>query len=102
MTKLGVWKEASGRLIRADSVRSAMAFVDRGEAPFGIVYETDALIDKKVRVVDMFPADSHLPIVYPVALTAAGRADAAKFVDYIRGPAGDLVFKAYGFEVLHR
>jgi molybdate transport system substrate-binding protein len=101
LTKLGVWKEVSDRLIRADSVRSAMAFVDRGEAPLGIVYETDALIDKKVRVVDVFPADSHLPIIYPVALTTAAKPNAAKFVAYVRGPAGDLAFKAYGFAPLH-
>jgi molybdate transport system substrate-binding protein len=102
LTKLGVWKEVSDRLIRADSVRSAMAFVDRGEAPLGIVYETDALIDKKVHVVDVFPADSHLPIIYPIALTTvAKKPNAAKFVAYLRGPAGDLAFKAYGFVPLH-
>ena len=106
LTALGVWNEVQDKIVRADSVRSALAFVDRGEAPLGIVYETDALIDKNVRVVDVFPADSHLPIVYPVALTGAGKAeenrsDAAKFVAYVRGPAGDAAFKAYGFKSLH-
>jgi molybdate transport system substrate-binding protein len=101
LTNLGIWRGAAKRLIRADSVRSALAYVDRGEAPLGIVYATDALIDKNVRVVDVFPADSHLPIVYPVALTAAAHADAAKFIDYIRGPACDVVFKKYGFVPLH-
>jgi molybdate transport system substrate-binding protein len=101
LTKLGVWNSISARIIRADSVRSAMAFVDRGEAPLGIVYETDALIDKKVRVVDVFPDDSHLAIVYPIALTTTAKADAAKFVAYVRGPVGDLAFKAYGFVTLH-
>jgi molybdate transport system substrate-binding protein len=88
------------RLVRADSVRSALAFVDRGEALLGIVYETDALIDKHVRVVDVFPANSHLPIVYPIAMTLAAKPEAARFVAYIRGPAGDAVFKAYGFSPL--
>ena len=101
LTSLGVWNEVGDRLIRADSVRSALAFVDRGEAPLGIVYETDALVDKTVRVVDVFPADSHLPIVYPMALTPAAKADAAKFEAYVRGPAGDIAFKAYGFTPLH-
>jgi molybdate transport system substrate-binding protein len=101
LTKLGVWKDVSDRLIRADSVRSAMAFVDRGEAPLGIVYETDAFIDKKVRMVDVFPEDSHLPIIYPIALTTGAKAEAARFVAYVRGPAGDLAFKAYGFKPLH-
>jgi molybdate transport system substrate-binding protein len=101
LTTLGIWNDVADRMVRADSVRSALAFVDRGEAPLGIVYETDALIDKHVRVVDVFPANSHLPIVYPIALTGAAKSDAGRFVAYIRGPAGDAVFKAYGFTVLH-
>jgi molybdate transport system substrate-binding protein len=97
LTSLGVWDEVADRLIRADSVRSALAFVDRGEAPLGIVYETDAMVDKRVRVVDVFPATSHAPIVYPIALTTTAKADAAKFVTYIASPAADVTFKAYGF-----
>jgi molybdate transport system substrate-binding protein len=97
LTTLGIWNDVADRMVRADSVRSALAFVDRGEVPLGIVYETDALIDKQVRVVDAFPEDSHLPIIYPVALTSAAKTDAAKFVAYIRGPAGAVAFKAYGF-----
>jgi molybdate transport system substrate-binding protein len=100
LTTLGIWNDVADRLVRADSVRSALAFVDRGEASLGIVYETDALIDKRVRVVDVFPANSHLPIVYPIALTSAAKPNAAKFVAYIRGPAGDAAFKAYGFTPL--
>jgi molybdate transport system substrate-binding protein len=101
LTTLGVWSSVEGHLVRADSVRSALAFVDRGEAQLGIVYETDALIDKRVRVVDVFPASSHLPIKYPVALTTAAKGGAAKFLAYIRGPAGELAFKANGFTPLH-
>ncbi len=82
-------------------MRSALAFVDRGEAELGIVYRTDAMVDKNVRVVDTFPADSHMPIVYPAALTAGAGADAAKFLAYVRGPAGDLTFKHYGFTPRH-
>jgi molybdate transport system substrate-binding protein len=100
LTTLGVWNDVADRMVRADSVRSALAFVDRGEAPLGIVYETDALIDKNVRVVDVFPANSHLPIVYPIALTGMARPDAARFAAYIRGPAGNVAFKAYGFTPL--
>lgn len=100
LTALGVWNDVADRVVRADSVRSALAFVDRAEAPLGIVYETDALIDKRVRVVDVFPADSHKPIVYPIALTVAAKIEAARFVAYIRGPAGVVAFKAYGFTPL--
>jgi molybdate transport system substrate-binding protein len=101
LTKLGVWQEVAVRLVRADSVRSALAFVDRGEAPLGIVYRTDALIDKRVRVVDTFPADTHDPIVYPIALTTAASPQSAQFVTYLRGPDGDSAFKRYGFTTLH-
>jgi ABC-type molybdate transport system substrate-binding protein len=41
-----------------------------------------------------------LPIVYPIALTSRANSDAAKFVDYLRGPAGQVAFKAYGFTSL--
>jgi len=99
---LGIWQDIANRLIRADSVRSALAFVDRGEAPLGIVYETDALIDQNVRTVDVFPADSHKPIVYPMALTTSAKPDAGRFLAFIRGPAGDAAFKAHGFVPLYR
>jgi len=101
LTKLGVWNDVEKRLVRADSVRSALAFVDRGEAALGIVYATDAEIDKKVRVVGVFSDNTHLPIIYPIALTAAAKPDALKFVDYVRSTAGDATFKKYGFQPLH-
>jgi molybdate transport system substrate-binding protein len=101
LTNLGVWDEVAPRLVRADSVRSALAFVDRGEASLGIVYATDALIDKNVRVIDVFPESSHMPIIYPAALTVGSAAATAKFLAYVRGPAGDLAFKHYGFTPLH-
>jgi molybdate transport system substrate-binding protein len=98
---LGVWDSVSARLVRADSVRAALALVDRGETPLGIVYATDALADKKVRFVDAFPAASHEPIIYPAALTNVAHANAVKFLAYMRGPAGELAFKRYGFTPLH-
>jgi molybdate transport system substrate-binding protein len=101
LANLGVWDEVAARLVRADSVRSALAFVDRGEAALGIVYATDAMVDKNVRVVGMFPPESHMPIIYPVALTSGARPEAVKFLAYIRGPAGDLAFHHYGFTPLH-
>jgi molybdate transport system substrate-binding protein len=101
LTKLGVWNDVEKRLVRADSVRSALAFVDRGEAALGIVYATDADIDKKVRVVDVFPDDTHLPIVYPIALTAVAKPDAVRFVDYVRSTVGSATLKKYGFQPSH-
>jgi molybdate transport system substrate-binding protein len=100
LTTLGVWNEVADKLVRTENVRAAMAFVARGETPLGIVYTTDALVDKKVRIVDTFPAESHLPITYPIALTAVAAAGASQFIDYLKGPAGQAVFKQYGFILL--
>ena len=65
LEKLGVWDRVSSRIVRAENVRAALAFVARGEAPLGIVYRTDALAEKRVRIVDVFPEDSHPPVTYP-------------------------------------
>ena len=97
LTTLGVWSSVADRLINADNVRSAMAFVSRGEAPLGIVYETDALIDNKVRIVDRFPASSHLPIVYPMAVTSVAQSSASSFAAYLRGPEAARIFRKNGF-----
>ncbi len=101
LERLGVWNEVADRLVRAEDVRSALAFVDRGEAPLGIVYATDAGIDRRVRIVGEFPADSHAPIVYPVALTARSRPQAAALLAFIVSPAADAIFTRYGFSPLH-
>ena len=101
LARLGVWDQIEARLVRADSARSALAFVGRGEAALGIVYATDARIDKNVRIVEVFPAASHMPIVYPAALATGAKADAAKFLAYVRSRAGDVAFEHYGFTPLH-
>ena len=98
---LGVWNDVQEHLVRAENVRSALMFVDRQEVALGIVYETDALIDNKVRIIDVFPANSHAPITYPIALTTSARPEATKYVDYLLSGAGDAVFKKYGFKTLH-
>ncbi|MGC3980971.1 MAG: molybdate ABC transporter substrate-binding protein [Steroidobacteraceae bacterium] len=100
LTKLGVWDQVASRVVGAENVRAALAFVDRGEAPLGIVYESDALIDAKVRVVDVFPEDSHPRITYPMAVTKTGQAGAQAFLDFVRGDAGQKLLKQYGFTPL--
>ena len=98
---LGVWDSVADRMVQADNVRAAMAFVATGEAPAGIVYATDANAEPKVKVIGTFPADSHPPIVYPVALTAESTSpDARAFLDYLKSPAAAPAFTAQGFTVL--
>lgn len=102
LAKLGVWKDVEPKVAQADNVRAALALVAQGEAPFGIVYETDAVAEPKVKIVDVFPEDSHPPIIYPIAiLGGAKNADAAKsFVDYLKTPDAQAFFTKQGFSVL--
>jgi molybdate transport system substrate-binding protein len=100
LTQLGVWSQVQDHLVRAENVRAALAYVARGEAPLGIVYRTDAEAEKRVRVVDVFPADSHPPITYPLALTRRARADAARYVSFLEGATARGIFERYGFVVL--
>ena len=98
LEKLGVWSKVGKQVARAENVRAALALVSRGEAPFGIVYSTDALSDKGVRIVDTFPPDSYPPIVYPAALLAASKSPAAKpLLDFLRSPAAGQTWEKYGF-----
>jgi molybdate transport system substrate-binding protein len=102
LTRLGVWQAVADRVAAAPNVRAALLLVARGEAPLGIVYRTDAVAEPGVKIVDTFPADSHPPIVYPMALTAAASPGAAAFADFLRGPAARGRFMTEGFSVLDR
>jgi molybdate transport system substrate-binding protein len=99
LTKLGVWGSVSANLARAENVRVALAYVARGEAPLGIVYETDAKAEPKVKVAGVFPENSHAPILYPEALTSDAKPDAAGFLAYLSSPAAHAVFAKDGFTV---
>ena len=97
----GVWKDVEPKIAGADNVRAALKLVSSGEAPLGIVYETDAKADKEVKVVDMFGVDSHSPIVYPVApVAASGNAEKDAFVKFLGGPEASRIFKDAGFTAL--
>ncbi len=100
LEKLGVWSGVEGRVARGDNVRAALVFVARGEAPLGIVYQTDAFAEKKVRVVAQFPQDSHPAITYPVAVMAASRHPAAApFMNYLKSAEARAIFEKYGFSI---
>lgn len=103
LMSLGVWSSVRDRLLPAENVRNALAYVSRGEAPLGIVYATDARADPKVRIVGTFPASSHRPILYPAALVAASRnRSAASLLGYLQGAKAAAVFRRHGFGVLAR
>jgi molybdate transport system substrate-binding protein len=95
---LGWWDALRGRIVGTEDVRGALSFVERGECALGIVYATDAAISARVAVLARFPADSHRPIVYPVALVRGARPEAAAFLAFLRdSPAANEVFARFGF-----
>jgi molybdate transport system substrate-binding protein len=101
LESLGLWDGVEARVAQADNVRAALAFVATGEAPYGIVYATDAAAEHNVRIIGTFPADTHTPIVYPAADLANRDVPAeAEFLDYLRGPEARAAFERQGFTVL--
>ncbi|MDX2309275.1 MAG: molybdate ABC transporter substrate-binding protein [Hyphomicrobium sp.] len=100
---LGVWGAVEPRLVPTENVRAALALVALGEVPLGIVYRTDALADPKVKVVGTFPADSHKPIIYPIAAVekSANSAEADRFLAFLKTAPAATIFREQGFTVAH-
>jgi molybdate transport system substrate-binding protein len=103
LEKLEAWVGAEPKLAMAENVRATLAFVARGETPIGIVYETDAKIEPKVKIVGMFPDESYPPVSYPVAAMASSKNPAvARYLNFLRSPAAKATFEKYGFSFLIR
>ena len=101
LESLGLWAAVRNRVAQADNVRAALALVATGEAPYGIVYRTDAAADDNVSVVATFAAGTHPPIVYPAAITAeSGNPLAGPFLDFLRSPDAAGIFERHGFGVI--
>lgn len=100
LTSLGVWNSVVDHLVQAENVRVALTYVARGEAPLGIVYETDAKAEPNVKTVGVFPENTHAPILYPAALTKDAKPAAKDFLAYLSSPTARAVFVKDGFTVL--
>ena len=100
LEKLGAWKAAEPKLAMAENVRATLAFVARGETPVGIVYETDAKVEPKVKIIGVFPDGSHPPVIYPVAATATANNAAARYLAFLRSGDAKAIFEKHGFSVL--
>jgi molybdate transport system substrate-binding protein len=100
LEKLGVWSAVEPKMAMTANVRAALVLVARGEAPLGIVYSTDAKVEPGVKVVGVFPEDSHEPIVYPVAATVSAKPDTTAYLAFLRSAAAKTIFENYGFSVL--
>src|SRR5271166_6515029 len=100
LEKLGVWSAVADRIAPAENVRAALLLVSRGECPLGIVYKTDAAAESGVKVLATFPADTHPPIIYPMALVASStNPDAEAFAMILRSPSAARLFEKQGFTV---
>jgi molybdate transport system substrate-binding protein len=100
LEKLGAWSAAEPKFAMADSVRAALTLVARNEAVLGIVYSTDAKVEPGVKIVGTFPADSHPPIIYPVAATTTAKAEAADYLAFLRSSVAKTILEKYGFTFL--
>jgi molybdate transport system substrate-binding protein len=100
LEKLGAWAAAEPKIAGTENVRVALTLVARGEAPLGIVYETDAKSEPLVKVVGTFPPDSHPPIIYPAAATKDAKPETAKYLAFLRSGTALVIFEKYGFTYL--
>jgi molybdate transport system substrate-binding protein len=101
LEKLGAWDGVKDKIAQAENVRAALVLVARGEAPLGIVYQTDAASDPSIKIVATFPESAHPPIIYPIALTKEStNPEARAFLSYLHSPAARAAFERQGFTVL--
>jgi molybdate transport system substrate-binding protein len=100
LEKLGVWASVEPKMKLAANVRVALGCIARGEAPVGIVYATDAKIEPGVKIVGVFPDNSHDPIIYPAAATANAKPGTIQYLAFLRSTAAKSIFQGYGFSVL--
>ena len=100
LERLGAWAAVEPKIAMSENVRVALGLVARGEAPLGIVYETDAKIEPAVKVIGAFPDNTQDPIIYPVALTETAKPDAAQYLSFLRSQTAKSVFEKYGFNFL--
>ena len=100
LEKLGVWPSVESKMVMTVNVRAALAHCARRRAPLSIVYATDAKIEPGVKVVGVFPDNSHDPIIYPVAATVNAKPGTIQYLAFLRSAAAKSIFQGYGFSVL--
>src|SRR5215469_10363740 len=100
LENLGLWQSVEPKMAMTLNVRAALAYVARGEAPLGIVYATDAKVEPGVKVIGVFPDNSHDPIIYPVAATVNAKPETMQYLAFLRSTAAKSTFEGYGFSVL--
>lgn len=99
LTSLGVWDQLASKLAPAENVRVALEYVARGEAPYGIVYATDAKVTPNVWVVGVFPESTHAPIIYPAAMIKTASPSAKAFLSFLGSKGAGAIFQKAGFTI---
>lgn len=99
LSNLGWWKGIKSRIVGAQDVRGALMFIERGECPLGVVYQTDAKVSSKVDLVGVFPESSHSPVVYPIAAINSAKSGVNTYLSYLQSPGSLNTFKKYGFDI---
>jgi molybdate transport system substrate-binding protein len=100
LERLGAWAAVEPKMVMAEDVRAALGMVARGQAPLGIVYETDAKIEPAVKIIGVFPDNTQDPIIYPVALRGNAKPDAVRYFSFLQTQTAKSVFERYGFNFL--
>jgi molybdate transport system substrate-binding protein len=101
LESLGVWSSVQSNVAQAENVRAALKLVSTGEATLGIVYKTDAIAESAVEILGTFPASSHPPVIYPIAVTVASQhPDAASLIRFLQTTEARAIFEKQGFTVL--
>ena len=96
---LDLYHKLTHKLVLGKDVRQVLTYVETGNADAGLVYATDALISKEVRVVAVASESSHAPIVYPAAVVTGTHDEKAAraFLEYLQGAAARAIFVKHGF-----
>lgn len=98
LISIGAWDEVKDHIAQTADVRAALALVSRGDAPLGVVYGSDAIADQDVKIVGLFPEESHAPITYPIAIPERSQtAGAEEFREFLLSAEGRSIFEKYGF-----
>lgn len=99
LTTMGIWESLQPKLVMAKDVRQVLTYVESNNVDAGLVYRSDTYGVDKVRIVETAPAESHSPIVYPMAIVKASQQQAAAedFFTFLTGGAADKIFEKYGF-----
>jgi len=104
LTTMQLWDKLQSKLVLAKDVRQVLTYVETGNVAAGLVYRSDALMNKDVKVVASAPSDSHKPIVYPMAVIKSTKQqkEVEKFVAFLTGEEASKVFEKYGFKTIKK